>query len=217
MTRGRFITLEGLEGAGKSTALTRVREYLQRQGIDAVMTREPGGTPLGERIRALLLGQSEPPMAPATEALLMFAARSEHLDKRIWPALERGQWVVCDRFTDASYAYQGWGRGLGAERIAALEDWTQGALRPDLTLWLDVPVETGLARAAGRGEAPDRFEQERDGFFERVHEGYAALAERFPERIRRVDAGQPLEAVLTALEEALASAVTRWLSGTEAH
>lgn len=217
MTRGRFITLEGLEGAGKSTALARVQAYLRRQGIDPVMTREPGGTPLGERIRGLLLDHAEQPMAPATEALLMFAARSEHLERCIRPALARGQWVVCDRFTEASYAYQGWGRGLGAERIAVLEDWTQGPLRPDLTLWLDVPVETGLARAAGRGDAPDRFEREHNGFFERVHAGYAALAERYPERIRRVDAGQPLESVLQSLEAALAVPVAAWLSETGGH
>ncbi len=211
MSRGRLITLEGLEGAGKSTALECVRDTLRRRGVDPLMTREPGGTALGEQIRALLLGQSDEPMAPATETLLMFAARAEHLARVIRPALDRGRWVVCDRFTDASYAYQGWGRQLGAARIETLEQWTQGDLRPDLTLWLDVPVATGLARAAGRGEAPDRFEQERQGFFDRVHQGYATLAAQHPERIRRVDAGQPLESVLEALEATLSHAITPWL------
>lgn len=200
--RGRFITLEGSEGSGKSTNLAFIHSYLQQSGIDVVLTREPGGTPLGEAIRELLLDHRNNEMASDTELLLMFAARAQHLHERILPALEAGRWVLCDRFTDATYAYQGAGRGIAEERIALLEEWVQGALRPDLTLFLDLPVAQGLARA-GERSAPDRFELEQLDFFERVRQGYLEQAARAPERYRIVDASQPLEAVQSRLRELL--------------
>jgi dTMP kinase len=187
--KGRFITIEGGEGAGKSTQMRFIQERLEAAGKRVLVTREPGGTPLGEAVRGLLLGEDYAGMAADTELLLMFAARSEHLDKVIRPALEAGTWVLCDRFTDASYAYQGGGRGIPGARIAVLEDWLQGDLRPDLTLLLDLPVEQGLERAASRGE-PDRFERERRDFFERVREAYRQRARREPERFRVIDSSQ---------------------------
>ena len=196
--RGRFITLEGGEGAGKSANLAFVRRWLQGRGVAVLETREPGGTPLGEQLRGLLLGHQHHGMATDTELLLMFAARAEHLAAKIRPALEEGVWVLCDRFTDATYAYQGGGRGLPQERIAALEQWVQGELRPDLTLLLDLPPALGLERA-GRRSAPDRFEQERSEFFERVRACYLAIAEREPERVKVVDASRPLEEVQSQL------------------
>ncbi len=199
--RGRFITLEGIEGAGKSTLIPAIAAFLEARGISVETTREPGGTPLGEEVRRLLLAHRA--MGGDAELLLMFAARAEHLQKRILPALEEGRWVVSDRFTEASYAYQGGGRGIPWERIEALEDWVQGDFRPDLTLLLDVPVPLGLSRARARSE-PDRFEREKVAFFERVREAYLELARRFPERIRIIDASLSLEAVrreaLRALE-----------------
>lgn len=192
--RGRFITVEGLEGAGKSTCLKRIGERLRDHGVEAVFTREPGGTALGESIRGLLLAADGAAIAPDSEALLMFAARAQHIAEVIRPALSAGRWVVCDRFTDASYAYQGGGRGLGADRIAALETWVQGELRPDATLFLDVPVDVGLGRAAARGE-PDRFERERAAFFERVRAAYLARLAAEPQRVHRVDANRPVDAV----------------------
>jgi dTMP kinase len=201
--RGRFITLEGSEGSGKSTNLAYVRAWLEAAGKPVVMTREPGGTPLGEKIRELLLDHRNNEMAVDTELLLMFAARAQHLHQLILPALAAGSWVLCDRFTDATYAYQGGGRGVGVERIAALEQFVQGDLRPDLTLILDVPPEVGLARASARGE-PDRFEREKQDFFERVRRGYLALAEQAPARYRVIDASRPLPEVQAQLETALA-------------
>ena len=192
--RGRFITLEGSEGCGKSTNLAYIHQYLVDAGIPVCMTREPGGTPLGEQIRALLLDAKQTAMHSDTELLLMFAARAQHLQQTILPALERGEWVLCDRFTDASYAYQGYGRGIALERIAQLETWVQGQLRPDLTLFLDLPVAIGLKRAGERGE-PDRFEREQMDFFERVRQGYLAQAARDPARYRVIDASVSLEAV----------------------
>ncbi len=203
MTRGRFITVEGGEGAGKSTCLTFIRDRLAAAGHEVVVTREPGGTPLAERIRDLLLGHHTDGMSDDCELLLVFAARADHLARVIRPALERGAWVLSDRFTDATYAYQGGGRGLDMGRIAELEQLVQGDLRPDLTLLLDLPVSTGLARAAGRAEAPDRFESEAAAFFERVRTAYRERAARDPERIRVVDAGRPLEAVTASLAEVL--------------
>jgi dTMP kinase len=185
--RGKFITLEGPEGAGKSTQQAFVRDWLQNRGIPVELSREPGGTPLGEEIRALLLGHRQDAMHPDTELLLMFAARAEHLRRRILPALESGRWVVCDRFTDATYAYQGGGRGIPFERIAALESWTQGGLRPDLTLVLDVPPHIGMTRVGQRG-AKDRFETEPDAFFRAVRRAYLSLAAAHPERCRVIDA-----------------------------
>jgi len=191
---GLFITLEGPEGAGKSTNREYLAELLVQAGIEVVLTREPGGTPLAERIRELLLAPDTEVMAVDTELLLMFAARAQHLAGVIRPALARGAVVLCDRFTDATYAYQGGGRGLAHERIAILEQFVQGDLRPDLTLVFDLPVEVGLARAAARGKL-DRFEQEQQSFFEAVRQTYLARAAQAPERYRVLDAAQPLSQV----------------------
>ncbi len=202
-SRGLFITVEGGEGVGKSTNLQFIRNHLIQRGIEVLTTREPGGTPLSEEIRALLLDQTHDDMHPDTELLLMFAARAQHLRQTILPALEEGQWVVCDRFTDATYAYQGGGRGIDPDRIATLEAWTQGTFRPDLTLLLDAPVEIGMKRVAGRNQESDRFEQERHDFFERVRQGYLAQAERHPGRFRVIDAALPLEQVQDQIAQAL--------------
>lgn len=191
---GLFITLEGPEGAGKSTNREYLAELLKQAGVEVVLTREPGGTPLAERIRELLLVPDTEVMAVDTELLLMFAARAQHLAGVIRPALARGAVVLCDRFTDATYAYQGGGRGLAHERIAILEQFVQGDLRPDLTLVFDLPVEVGLARAAARGKL-DRFEQEQQSFFEAVRQTYLARAAQAPERYRVLDAAQPLSQV----------------------
>ncbi len=202
---GLFITLEGPEGAGKSTNREYLAELLIQAGVEVVLTREPGGTPLAERIRELLLAPDSEVMAVDTELLLMFAARAQHLAGVIRPALARGAVVLCDRFTDATYAYQGGGRGLAHERIAILEQFVQGDLRPDLTLVFDLPVEVGLARAAARGKL-DRFEQEQQSFFEAVRQTYLARAAQAPERYRILDAAQPLSQVqadLAALVPAL--------------
>lgn len=195
---GKFITLEGIDGAGKSTHHGWLVDALRQRGKTVVATREPGGTPLGEKLRDLLLHH---PMHLETEALLMFAARREHLDKVILPALARGDWVVSDRFTDASFAYQGGGRGLANAKLEALETWVQGAFRPDLTLLFDAPTEVARARLAGTGAAPDRFEQEQQAFFERVRQAYLERAAREPDRIVRIDATQSLETIKKTLEE----------------
>ncbi len=200
---GRFVTVEGGEGAGKTTQIAFVREYLERRGCRVMATREPGGTPLGEEIRALLLGHRHEGMTPAAETLLMFAARAEHLEQLVRPVLATGGWVLCDRFTDATYAYQGGGRGLPLARIAVLEAWVQGELCPDLTLLLDVPVAVGLARAGRRGAA-DRFEREDMEFFERVRAAYLKRASQDPDRYRIIDAGRPVEAVRAEVERVLA-------------
>lgn len=192
--RGQFITLEGIEGAGKSSHLAFIQDYLQRAGKTVVLTREPGGTPLGEKIRELLLDHRNDAMAADTELLLMFAARAQHLAQVICPALARGDWVLCDRFTDATYAYQGGGRGISSARIAALETWVQAELRPDLTLLLDVPEDIGLQRA-GQRSTPDRFERERVEFFAHVRKTYLEMARSYPARYRVIDAAQPLEIV----------------------
>lgn len=186
MQRGVFITLEGGEGAGKSTQIAAVEQWVRDTGHALIVTREPGGTELGERIRQVLL-DARGTMTSETETLLMFAARAEHVARVIRPALEQGKWVVCDRFTDATYAYQGGGRGLASARIALLEDWVQGELRPDLTLVLDVPVDVGMGRVGQRG-ALDRFEQESHQFFDRVRKAYHAAAAREPNRVRLIDA-----------------------------
>jgi len=193
MRRGLFITLEGGEGAGKSVNLDWCGEYVRARGREAVLTREPGGTALGERLRALLL-HGETPLATDTELLLMFAARAQHLSEIIRPALDAGKVVICDRFTDASFAYQGGGRGVAATRIAALEQWVQQGLVPDRTLLFDLPVEVGLARARKRASA-DRIEREETAFFERVRAAYLARAKAEPERFRLVDAAQSLATV----------------------
>jgi len=199
MKPGKFITLEGIDGAGKSTQLAWIVELLQQAGLQPVVTREPGGTPLGERVRALLLDKSMT-MHAETEALLMFAARREHLDKVILPALQQGQWVISDRFTDASFAYQGGGRGLDQAKLGILERWVQGELQPDLTLYFDVPVEIGQRRVSQIKDA-DRFEQEQAGFFQRVRNAYLDRARQFPNRIQIIDSSQPLTEVKAAVEQ----------------
>ncbi len=199
---GKFITIEGGEGVGKTTNLAFIEARLRDAGIDVRVTREPGGTALGEDIRGLLLGHRHDGMASDTELLLMFAARAEHLTKVIRPALAAGQWVLCDRFTDATYAYQGGGRGIAREHIAPLEQWVQGDLRPDLTLLLDVPIAVGLQRA-GERSVPDRFESEQSAFFERVRAAYLDLAKTYPQRFRLIDTTQPLDAVQRALGSVL--------------
>ncbi|UVJ42693.1 dTMP kinase [Pseudomonas sp. LS1212] len=199
---GLFITLEGPEGAGKSTNREYLAGHLRAVGIDVVLTREPGGTPLAERIRELLLAPSDERMNADTELLLVFAARAQHLAEVIRPALARGAIVLCDRFTDATYAYQGGGRGLSQERIATLEAFVQGQLRPDLTLVFDLPVEVGLARASARGRL-DRFEQEGRAFFEAVRTAYLKRAEAHPARYRLVDAALPLAEVQRSLDALL--------------
>ena len=201
---GLFITLEGPEGAGKSTNREYLAERLREQGVDVLLTREPGGTPLAERIRELLLDPSDEPMAADTELLLVFAARAQHLQQVIRPALAKGSVVLCDRFTDATYAYQGGGRGVSIERIAQLEQFVQAELRPDLTLIFDLPVEVGLARAAARGRL-DRFEQEGRGFFEAVRQAYLQRAAQAPQRYRVLDAGQSLAQVQADIDALLPS------------
>lgn len=191
---GRFITVEGIEGAGKSTNLDFVQGMLERSGKRVLRTREPGGTPLGEEVRELLLRHREAGMDETAELLLMFGARAEHLDRCIRPALRRGDWVLCDRFTDATYAYQGGGRGLPREPIRLLENLVQSGLRPQLTLLLDLPVAEGLQRA-GRRSTPDRFERETHGFFERVRNEYLRIARAEPERVRVIDSSRPIEEV----------------------
>ena len=200
--QGKFITVEGSEGVGKSSNLAFIEDYLRNAGIDIMRTREPGGTSLGEAVRKLLLDARQTAMCDDMELLLMFAARAQHLAEVIRPALAAGQWVLCDRFTDATYAYQGGGRGVPMERIRVLEDWVQGELRPDHTLLLDMPVAAGLERAGARSE-PDRFEQEQHAFFERVRETYLARAQAEPTRIHVIDASPALDKVQTQIAKVL--------------
>jgi dTMP kinase len=199
---GKFITLEGIEGVGKTSNLRFIQELLEASGHDCVLTREPGGTNLGEALRGLLLSHSDENMSADAELLMMFAARAEHLNKVILPALQNGQTVLCDRFTEATYAYQGGGRQLDVEKISRLEQWVQGDLRPDLTIILDAPVEIGRARAGRRSE-PDRIEKEQDDFFQRVRQAYIQLADDNPQRICLVDASLELNAVQQQIQEKL--------------
>ena len=196
-TFARLVTLEGGEGAGKSTVLDALRAELEGQGHEVVCTREPGGTPLAERIRSLLLDPAHEPPSPHAELLLMFASRAQHVRETVLPALARGAWVLCDRFTDSSYAYQGGGRGLDDAFIATLEREVVG-IRPGLTLLLDVPVEEGRARAGGREQAADRIERERDEFFERARATFLARAAAEPDRFRIVDARRDARSVADA-------------------
>ena len=196
-----MITLEGVEGAGKSTQLVNLIEHLKQQDISVIATREPGGTALGEKIRALLLGDEGNKMALECELLLMFAARAQHLQEVIKPALGSGQWVVCDRFVDASYAYQSGGRGMDSKRIEQLEQWLLAGFKPDLTLLLDVSVAAGFQRIVSRGK--DRIEQESVEFFERVRITYLRLAELEPQRIKLIDAAQPVELVTKQIQSSL--------------
>lgn len=201
-----FISLEGGEGAGKTSAIAAIREQLQAHGHEVLLTREPGGTPLAERIRELLLDPNDEPLAAETELLLMFAARAQHVRQVIRPALQRGAWVVSDRFTDSSYAYQVHGRGLDAALVEELERRVVG-LRPGLTLLLDLDVREGRARTAGRDLWPDRIESEQDDFFERVREGFRRRAAAEPQRFRVIDASQPPQGVSAAVT----AAVSQWL------
>ena len=214
--RGRFLTVEGIEGVGKTTQMGRISTMLAERGIAHVVTREPGGTPLAEEIRDLVLKAREEALSDAAELLLMFAARSVHLRNLIEPNLSLGRWVLCDRFTDATYAYQGAGRGLEESSIRQLERLVQGTRRPDLTLLLDVPVQLGLQRArqrnaaAGIGHADDRFEAQRQEFFERVRAAYLARASAEPGRIVIIDARRPADEVTEQIAAVLASRA--WIS-----
>lgn len=205
--KGLFITLEGGEGAGKTTSRAYISEFLKQQGIKVLETREPGGTEVSEAIRHILLDNTLPSMHPDTELLLMFAARNEHLQTKIIPALQTGTWVICDRFTDATYAYQGYGRGLDQQRIAALETWVQGSLRPDYTLLFDIDVPTGMQRVRARSAqlaiGKDRFEQEKVDFFERIRAGYLARANQYPQQYKVIDAAQAITQVQEQVTELL--------------
>jgi dTMP kinase len=201
MSRGRFITLEGMDGAGKTTHLEWLRGRLAARGLALTVTREPGGTALGEALRQLLLDNHEP-RHPETEALLMFAARREHIAQVINPALAAGRWVLCDRFTDATYAYQAGGSGMPWERVATLENWVQGTLQPDLTLYFDLAPEIGRARTRQARE-PDRFEREQEAFYQRVRVAYLRRAREHPNRIRVIDATRGIAEIQAELENIL--------------
>ncbi len=198
--RGKFITLEGIDGAGKSSHVASIEALLRARSIDVCMTREPGGTPLGEALRELLLRE---PMALDTETLLMFAARAEHLEKVIRPSLDAGRWVVSDRFTDATFAYQGGGRGLPVARLKTLEQWVQDGLQPDLTLYFDVPVEIGMERRGKATPDPDRFERENRDFFQRVRDAYLERAREDPQRFAIIRTDMALEDVKKNVENVL--------------
>lgn len=202
VTRGQFITVEGTEGVGKSTNMAFIESWLKKAGKELIITREPGGTELGEKLRAVLLDAKEQSMSDDTELLLMFAARAQHLHQVIQPALDTGKWVLCDRFTDATYAYQGGGRGIKMSRIAQLEQWVQGDLRPDMTLILDLPVDIGLERA-GKRSAPDRFELEKHDFFNKVRDTYLARAAANPERYQVIDASPSISDVQQSIQTVL--------------
>lgn len=199
MSRGKFITLEGIDGAGKSSHIAHVAELLRAQGHRVSVTREPGGTELGEQLRVLLLNRE---MHPDTELMLMFAARCEHLNAHILPSLDAGEWVVCDRFTDASYAYQGGGRGIRPERLATLETWVQRGFQPDLTLLFDLDPKTAVARRSADRSA-DRFEAETLAFFTRVRDAYLERAHAAPQRFRILDSARPLEEVRAEVEKSV--------------
>ena len=204
MKQARFITVEGTEGAGKSTALAAMAEYLAGRGVDLIVTREPGGTPLGEELRRLLLDPDTGELAVESELLMMFAARAQHLHQVIRPALNSGRWVLCDRFTDASFAYQGGGRGLSFERIEQLEQWLHSDLQPDMTLLFDLPVDVGLQRAAKRNQ-PDRFEREQTDFFTAVRDAYYRRLQVSGDRMKVIDAAQTVEQVNQQVTDTLAT------------
>ncbi|MGE0558247.1 MAG: dTMP kinase [Burkholderiales bacterium] len=203
MNRGKFITLEGMDGAGKTTHLEWLRGLLDGRGIALTVTREPGGTPFGEALRKLLLDSHEA-RQPETEALLMFAARQEHIAQVIEPALAAGRWVLCDRFTDATFAYQAGGSGVAWERISALENWVHGKLQPDLTLYFDLDPQTGRERTR-KARAPDRFEREQQSFYERVRAAYLRRAAEHPQRIRCIDAARTISEIQVELEKIILS------------
>jgi len=199
MYKGKFITIEGSEGAGKSTNIQYIQDYLQAKNIDFIATREPGGTPIAEKIRDLLLDKKNTSLCEDAELLLMFAARSQHLNELIIPALDAGKWVLSDRFTDATYAYQGGGRGLAKNKIAQLEQWVQGDLRPDATILLDIPVELGMERVRNRGET-DRFEEEQMSFFKRIRDTYLQLAKDNPQRFHIINTEPAIDEVYQQLK-----------------
>lgn len=201
---GKFISIEGIEGAGKSTQLSFIRDFLETRGKRVVVSREPGGTELGEQIRKLLLAPREDGMSEDAELLLMFAARAEHIHQVIKPALERGDWVLCDRFVDATFAYQGGGRGIDRKRIETISDWTLKGLETDLTLLFDLPVAVGQSRVIKRQQEKDRFEQEKAAFFEKIRDCYLQRAEAEPQRIKCIDASLDIEAIQSQLSGILA-------------
>jgi dTMP kinase len=202
--RGKFITIEGTEGVGKTTNIAFIKQWLDDNGISFINTREPGGTPLAEEIRQVLLSNRDEKVCSKAELLMMFAGRAQHIDQVIEPQLAQGNWVLCDRFTDATYAYQGAGREMGDDLIQSLETMVQGDMRPDLTLVLDVPVELGLERAGKRSE-PDRFELEKTDFFNRVRQAYLSMATNNPHRYKIIDASQTLEIVQLQIADTLNS------------
>jgi len=202
VSQGRFITVEGTEGVGKSTNMAFIESWLKQSGKELVVTREPGGTVLGEKLREVLLDAKEQSMSDDTELLLMFAARAQHLQEVILPALEAGKWVLCDRFTDSTYAYQGGGRGIEHSRIAELEQWVQGERRPDMTIILDLPVEIGLERAGKRSD-PDRFELEEHNFFNNVRNTFLARAKENPARYAVIDASPSVDEVQQSIQSVL--------------
>ncbi len=203
MIAGRFITMEGGEGVGKTTNITYIQSLLKEQNIQVLLTREPGGTALAESIRQLLLDKEQEAIAEQTELLMMFAARAQHIKHVIQPALEQGIWVLCDRFTDATYAYQGGGRNIALSTIQWLENFVQADLRPDLTLLLDAPIQLGMQRAQQRGKL-DRFESEKMAFFAKVREAYLSIAEQQPQRVKIIDATQSLACVQNQIKQTLA-------------
>ncbi len=205
MYKGLFITVEGVDGAGKTTHIPFLARFLNDAGLEVIITREPGGTRSGEALREILLHQPDTPICGDTELLLMFAARMEHLKQVILPAVQSGKCVLCDRFTDATYAYQGGGRGIDENRIARLEEWVQNGFQPDLTLVFDVSVEVGLSRTQGRRDQSDRFEQEKTAFKERVRRAYHDRVQRFPDRIKLVDASHSIEETQQVLSEHMES------------
>ncbi len=199
---GKFISIEGTEGVGKSTNIAFIKAWFEAKNISLLHTREPGGTPLAEEIRELLLSQREEAVDAKSELLLMYAARAQHVSQKIKPALEQGQWVLCDRFSDASFAYQGAGRALGLDKLVALDQWVLEGFKPDLTILLDLPVEVGLSRAQERGPI-DRFEEEKVEFFEQVRNGYLQIAQQEPDRVKIVDARGSLQEVQQQIEQVL--------------
>lgn len=202
MTRGKFITVEGVEGVGKSTNMDFIARQIEAAGFDVKRTREPGGTPMAERIRDMLLEHGDEPLPDLAELLLFFASRTLHIENTIRPALAAGRWVICDRFTDASRAYQGAGRGLNMEHINTLAEWVHGDLQPDMTVLLDAPAEIGMSRAASRGET-DRLESEQMSFYNRVRDHYLALAAAEPDRFSVIDASHALDAVQLQISTAV--------------
>jgi|TARA_B110000444_G_C18840556_1_gene598663 dTMP kinase len=207
---GMLVTVEGGEGVGKTTNMLFIENWLKKKNIEYTSTREPGGTPLAENIRELLLTPNDELISENTELLLMFAARAQHLSRVILPSLNQGKWVLCDRFTDASFAYQGGGRGVPDKKISLLEDFVQGTLRPDLTLLLDIPVEDGLKRALNRSK-PDRFEQEKIEFFDRVRKSYINRSKKFPKQYKVIDASKNLDHVELEIEKVLENFLKRIL------